>query len=325
MDPRIHQAPPRMYASKKKKRFSWTWVYIVLASMILLYFTLFLLVVPERPYKSFLVKGDRPLVIAHRGGAALAPENTMVAFAKAQSIGVDAIEYDVHMTKDGQLVVIHDETVDRTTNGKGRVDQFTLHELRQLDAAHSFQDIRGNYIYRGQGVKIPTVEEVLLKFSNIRHNIEIKDAYPIGAESEIEEKLWKLIKDYGMEDQVLVVSFSEDIMVRFNQFALGKVAIAAPKQETTRFVVYHKLFLNRLYRPTSDALQIPTEANLFNLTEHRLIKGAQKLNIRVYYWTIDDEQTMRELLLRGADGLITNRPDLLIRVINEMEALNGNH
>lgn len=325
MDPRIHQAPPRMYTAKKRKRFSWKWVYIVLTGIILLYFTLFLLVVPERPYKSFLAKGDRPLVIAHRGGAALAPENTMIAFEKSQSIGVDVIEYDVHMSKDGQLVVIHDETVDRTTNGKGRVDQFNLNELRQLDAAYSFQDIRGNYIYRGQGVKIPTVEEVFLQFGNIRHNIEIKDAYPIGAESEIEEKLWELIKNYGMEDKVLVVSFSEDIIVRFNQLTLGKVAIAAPKQEVTRFVVYHKLFLNRLYRPTSDAFQIPTEANLFDLMEHRLIKGAHKLNIRVYYWTIDDEQTMRELLLRGADGLITNRPDLLIRVINEMEALNGNH
>lgn len=325
MEPRIHQAPPRMYTTKRRKRFSWKWVYILMAGIILLYFALFLLVVPERPDKPFLGNEDRPLVIAHRGGAALAPENTMVAFAKAQSIGVDVIEYDIHMTKDGELVVIHDETVDRTTNGEGRVDELTLQELRQLDAAHSFRDIRGNYIYRGQGVMIPTVEEVFQQFDNIRHNIEIKDAYPLGAESEIEEKLWKLIERHGMEDQVLVVSFSEPIMQRFNQFAQGRVALAAPKQEITRFVVYHKLFLNRLYKPASDVFQMPTEAGLFNLMERRLIQGAQKLNIQVYYWTIDDERTMRELLMRGADGLITNRPDLLIRVINEMEALHGNH
>lgn len=324
MEPRVHQAP-RMYTTKKKRRFSLKWVFILFASIFILYFALFLLIVPERPDKPFLANGDKPLVIAHRGGAALAPENTLVAFEKSRSIGVDVIEYDIHMTKDGQLVVIHDETIDRTTNGEGRVDEFTLNEILQFDAAHRFQDIRGNYIYRGQEVKIPTVEEVFQQFDDIRHNIEIKEAYPVGSQSEIEEKLWQLIERYGMEDQVLVVSYSESIMERFNEFAQDRVAIAASKQESTRFGVYHKLFLNRLYKPSSDIFHVPTETRIFNLKDIRLIRGAHKLNMQVHYWTIDDEQTMRDLIILGADGIITNRPDLLIRVIHEMEALHGNN
>jgi glycerophosphoryl diester phosphodiesterase len=327
MEPRIHQAPT-IYRSKKRKKFSLKWFSIIITVLVLLYLVLFLLVVPERPDKAFFANGGEPLVLAHRGGASLAPENTLVAFEKARSIGVDAIEFDVRATKDGHLVVIHDETVDRTTNGEGRVDEMNLQEIRQLDAAYSFQDIRGNYIYRGQGFKIPTVEEVFQKFGNMRMNIELKETEmketePRETVAEMERKLWELIEQYGMQNKVLVVTFSKDIADRFRHFSQGRVATAAPKAEVTRFVVYHKLFLNRLYKPESDAFQIPTEKSGINLVDQRLINGAHDLNMPVHYWTVDNEQLMVELLQRGADGILTNRPDLLIRVINEMEALDG--
>jgi glycerophosphoryl diester phosphodiesterase len=327
MEPRIHQAP-MIYQGKKRKRFSLKWFSIIITCIILLYLALFLLVVPERADRPFFENGGKPLVLAHRGGASLAPENTLIAFEKARSIGVDVIEFDVQATKDGHLVVIHDETVDRTTNGEGRVDELSLKEIRQLDAAYSFQDIRGNYIYRGQDVKIPTVEEVFQQFGNMRMNIEMKqtefkETEPKETVAEMERKLWELIEKYGMQDKVLFATFSHAIADRFKYFSQGRVATVAPKPEVTRFVVYHKLFLNRLYKPESDAFQIPTERSGVNLVDGRLINGAHDLNMPVHYWTIDSEEMMIALLQRGADGILTNRPDLLIRVINEMEALDG--
>src|SRR5699024_4611846 len=115
------------------------------------------------------------LVIAHRGGRGLAPEGTLTAFDQAVSLGVDVLEFDTHLTKDGHLVVIHDDTVDRTTNGTGKVNELTLEEVQNLDAGYSFTDEEDEYVFRDQGVYIPTVEEVFQKYPNMRHLIELKD------------------------------------------------------------------------------------------------------------------------------------------------------
>lgn len=321
MNTRVHKAP-KIYQTKNKKKLTLKRILIVVVALAFIYVFLILFVVPERPHKPFFDEA-KPLVIAHRGGN-LAPENTLVAFEKARSLGVGIIEMDVQMTKDGHLVVIHDLEVDRTTNGKGNVNELNLAEIRQLDAAYRFQDIRGRYIYRNQGIQIPTVEEVFQQFGDTRLIIEIKEADYSEINNVLEKKLWELIERYDMQENVLVFSFSEEIKQRFNQYAQDRVALGASKQEVTRFVFYHKLFLNRLYRPQSDALLIQPQANiLFNLKDKRLIKGANRLNMEIYYWTVDDEQLMRDLLDRGAHGIISNRPELLIRVIHEMEVTNG--
>lgn len=321
MDTRIHTAPT-VYKRKNKKKLTAKRIVIGLFTLLLLYVSLFLLVVPERPDKPFFQK-KKPLVIAHRGGASLAPENTLVAFEKARKLGVDAIELDVQMTRDGHLVVIHDDTVERTTDGEGEVNQLTLAQLKELDAAYRFQDIRGRYIYRGQGIQIPTLEEVFQQFGDMRLIIDIKEADYSHIDGELEKKLWELIERYEMQDKVLVYSFSDESISKFNQYAQGQVALGASRQEVTRFVFYHKLFLNRLYRPQTDAFLVQPQVAIFNLKDKRLIDGAERLNMDVYYWTIDDEQEMRALLERGAHGIITSRPDLLLRVIHEMEVTNG--
>lgn len=321
MDTRIHTAP-KIYKQKNKKKITTKRIIIGLLIFFILYFSLFLLVVPERPDKPFF-QLNKPLVIAHRGGASLAPENTLVAFEKARKLGVDAIELDVQMTKDGHLVVIHDETVERTTNGEGEVKQLTLAQIKQLDAAYRFQDIRGRYIYRGQGIQIPTLEEVFQQFGDMHIIIDIKEADYSHINQELEKHLWELIERYHMQDKVLIYSFSEEIITNFDRYAQGQVALGAPRQEVTRFVFYHKLFLNRLYRPQTDAFLVQPQVTIFNLKDKRLIDGSERLNMDLYYWTIDDEQEMRALLERGAHGIITSRPDLLLRVIHEMEVTNG--
>jgi len=262
----------------------------------------------------------KPLLLAHQGGELLAPTNTMAAFDKADAIGgCDFFDVDVHMTKDGYLVGIHDETVDRTTNGQGRVDAYTLQELKEFDAGYHFQDLEGNFSYRGKGVKILALEEIFSKYGEKYYlHFEIKDTYPKNGPSQIEEKLWQLIQKYHMEKRVIVASFQQDIVDRFNQLARGQVVMGAGRAEITQFVLAHRLYLPGFYRHKSNVLEIPTASNRFNLKDPRLIKGAHRLGMEVYYWTIDDPVEMKELIKLGADGLFTNRPDLLKSLLEEM-------
>lgn len=264
----------------------------------------------------------RPLHFAHQGGELLAPTNTMAAFALADELGgCDFFDVDVHLTRDEIVVGIHDETVDRTTNGHGRVDTFTLAELQELDAGYFFQDLQGQLSYRGKGVTILAVEELLRTYAT-RYCIhfEIKDTYPKGGPSRIEEKLWQLIQQYHLEQRVIVASFQQEIVDRFNQLAGGKVVMGAGRAEIRQFVLAHKFFLPGFYRRRSQVLEIPTRGGGFNLKDRKLIAGAHRLGMEVYYWTIDDPAEMRELIELGADGLFTNRPDLLKAVLTEVRA-----
>ncbi len=262
----------------------------------------------------------KPVMLTHQGGELLAPTNTIAAFDHAHEIGgSDFFDIDVHLSKDGYLVGIHDETVDRTTNGHGRVDAYTLAELQALDAGYHFQDLQGQYSYRGKGVQILALEDIFKKYAHIYYlHFEVKDTYPKNGPSQIEEKLWALVQKYQMEKRVIVASFQQGIVDRFNTLAGGQVVMGAGKAEIAQFVLAHKLRLPGFYRRKSQVLEIPTASSGFNLKDRRLIEGAHRLGMAVYYWTIDDKDEMRELLEMGADGLFTNRPDILKELREEM-------
>lgn len=261
----------------------------------------------------------KPYILAHQGGELLAPSNTMAAFAVADAIGVDFLDIDVHMTKDGYLVGIHDSTVDRTTNGSGRVDSYTLANLQKLDAGYRFQDLRGAYSYRGKGVRIPELEEVFATYAAKCYlHFEVKDAYPKNGASQIEGKLWALIQKYSMQKRVIVGSFQQRIVDRFYQLAGGQVIMEAGREEVTNFVLAQKFRTPRLYRRRSHVLSIPLRGNGLNLNTRPLIERAHQLDMEVYYWTIDEPATMKELIEIGANGLFTNRPDLLKKLLLEM-------
>ncbi|MBM7693616.1 glycerophosphoryl diester phosphodiesterase [Peribacillus deserti] len=269
--------------------------------------------IPQKPF----FENSRPLVIAHQGGELLAPSNTMAAFDNAANLGVDVLETDLHITKDGHLVAIHDASVDRTTNGKGLVADLTLKEIQSLDAGYYFKDLNGNYSFRGKGVYIPTAEEIFKKFGHMRIEMEIKDDNPDERLDEMNEKLWVLIKKYHMEDKILVASFDQNIISSFTNYSKGKTAIAAGSQEVRKFVIFHKFFLPNLYSPRADVHQIPTAQSGFDLTEEKVMDGAKRRGQNIHYWTIDDKATMKKLLSSGADGILTNRPDLLLQLVKE--------
>ncbi len=267
-------------------------------------------VVKPRPPRSFLQR-TRPLAFAHQGGAELAPSNTLPAFQKARDLGCDILELDIHGTADGEIVVIHDETVDRTTSGAGRVKDQTLAELKALDAGYRFSPDGTSHPYRGTGVTIPTLREVLETFPAARVNIEIKQEEP-----PIEAALVSLIREMNATDRVLVASVDDEVIQRFRRLA-PDVATSTSEKEVYLFVIGAWLHLTALLDPAFDALQVPPNSGTIPVVTHDVVEAAHSKNIQVHVWTIDEEEEMRRLLALGVDGIISDRPDLLMKVIKE--------
>ena len=228
----------------------------------------------------------RTLNIAHRGVSSLAPENTMVAFQKAVELGADGLELDVQFSKDGRLVVIHDEQLDRTTNGQGLVKDFTLAELRELDA--------GTWFSREfAGERIPTLEEVLVEFPGLHINIEIKSGvifYP-----GIEKAVLDTVQRYKLEENILISSF--------NHYSLAECKKINPD------VRIGILYMAGLYKPWDYAKKLGCYSihPLFYGVQPEIIMGCEQNGLAIYAWTVDDPKFMTALAKGGITAIITNR------------------
>lgn len=265
-------------------------------------------VLPEHNY----FKGDagRPLVIAHRGGAGLWPENTLYAFERASALGVDVIETDVRATADGELVILHDEGVGRTTDGAGRVGALTLAELKRLDAAYRFSTDGGrSFPLRGSGVSVPTLREVFAALPHMRFNIEPKQAAPPVA-----APLCRLIREHGMADRVLIASFSAATIGEFRR-ECPEVATSAATGEVASFLTLHGAGLAASYGPAMQALQVPEYAGAVRVLTRDFVEAAHGRNLRVHAWTVNAEGDMRRLVEMGVDGIMTDYPDRLLKVL----------
>jgi glycerophosphoryl diester phosphodiesterase len=251
---------------------------------------------------------DRPLFFAHRGGSLLAPENTLPAFERGVALGADALELDIQTTREGEIVVIHDPTVDRTTDGRGPVSGHVLDEIRRLDAGYRFTPDGGRtFPYRGQGVTIPTLREVLVRFPDRRVNVDLKQST-----SPREQRLWELIQELNAEDRVLVASGDLHApIVRFRRLTGGRVATSASAPEVRRFVIASAMRTARWLRPAYDALQVPETYRGIRVVSPRTIAAAHRLGLEVHVWTVDARADMERLLDMGVDGLMTDRPDIL--------------
>ena len=228
------------------------------------------------------------LVVAtgHRGAAALEPENTLRGIRRAIEIGVDQVEVDVHLTKDGKLVVMHDETVDRTTDGHGRVRDLTFEEIRSLDA--------------GKGEVVPTLQEVIsLVRGRVTLQVELKG---IG----VEEKAVEAVEEADITGEVVFTSFRHP--------ALKAVKRLNPSLETG--VLFYCLPID----PCRLAFDAEAEAIHPNIhfVDTEMVRRAHVLGLEVRAWNADDEEEMRRLIGAGVDGLGSNRPDLLVKVIQEL-------
>lgn len=262
---------------------------------------------PAHPYYQNV---DRPLVIAHQGGDGLWPGDTLFAFQHAANLGADVLEMDIHITRDGVLVVMHDETVDRTTDGSGEIESMTLAELKQLDAGYDWSPDGGQtFPYRGQGITVPTLEEIFQVFPDRRMTIEIKKT-----EASMAKPFCALIRQYDMQDKVLAASFHDERMQEFRA-ECPEVATSSAKNETTAFVLLTKPFLGRLYSPQFAALQVPEESSGITVMTAAFVRAAHERGLTVEPWTIDNPEQMKLYIAWGVDGIITDRPDLMLEVL----------
>jgi glycerophosphoryl diester phosphodiesterase len=253
-----------------------------------------------------------PVNFAHRGASARAPENTLEAFRLAVEAGAGGLELDVRMTRDGEVVVIHDATVDRVTDGSGAVAGMTLDEVRRFDAGYSFSPDGGRtFPYRGRGVRIPTLAEVYEEFPDAYVNADIKEAQP-----EAEEAVLSVIQD-AAEGRTLVASTDHAVLRRFRKVSGGRISTGASRREIAAFYVLSRLHLEALVSPAYEALQVPVEHRGIKLVTPRFVRAAHSRGVRVDVWTINDVAEMNQLLDLGVDVIMTDRPEVLESLLRE--------
>jgi glycerophosphoryl diester phosphodiesterase len=286
---------------------------IFLAVGIVIYLIALITAKPAPSYAWFTPQaGDhQPLVLAHQGGEGQWPSNTLLAFQNAARAGADVLDTDMHLTKDGVLILMHDETVDRTTDGAGAIRDLPLAEIKQLDAAYDFSlDDGRTYPYRGQGITVPTLEELFQAFPDKRFGIEIKQTEPI----ESAKRFCALIRQYQMQDKILVSSFRQENMDAFRK-ECPEVATSATENEVKLFYVLHLLGMTRAFTPSYSSFQVPEESGGIYLLTPQFISAARERNLPIVPWTINEEADLQHMIDLGVDGINTDYPDRLLELL----------
>ncbi|EJQ44478.1 hypothetical protein IEE_02668 [Bacillus cereus BAG5X1-1] len=258
--------------------------------------------VNEQKYTKAIHQSNHIKNIAHRGASAYAPEHTIAAYKLGQQLKGDYIEIDLQMTKDGHLVAMHDETLNRTTNGMGLVKEHTLEEIKKLNAGSFFNKKNSNLAKEEfESAKVPTLEEIIETFGhNANYYIETKspDEYP-----RMEEKLLEVINHYQINDKVIIQSFSEESLRKIHnlnaniplvQLLSYKKAVQLTESEIEKYKTYCiGLGMNYKY------------------IDATYVKTIQKFGLEVHPFTVDNEKDMKKLISWGVDGMFTNYPDRL--------------
>ena len=279
----------------------------------------------------------RPLNIAHQGGAREAPANTMYAFATAVRAGAHGLELDVHMTADGHVVVLHDSTVDRTTEGSGAVDSLTLEEVQRLDAAYWFVSGEGvvhglaptAYPLRGVATgdrppppshqpaafTIPTLAEVLVAFGGVHVNIDIKRTAPETAP--YEHAVADLVQRHDRTGDVIVGSFSDTALSQFKTIAPEVFTAAGPADSVAFWSAAQDQ--GGMALPNHLALQVPVRFEGLEVVTPAFVAAAHAHDLAIHVWTVDDAAEMARLLAMGVDGIVTDRPTVLAGVLAEAD------
>lgn len=255
------------------------------------------------------------LVVGHRGAAGVAPENTLPSLRRALEAGADTVEVDIQCTADDRLVLLHDPTLDRTTDGSGPVEEHTLEEVRTLDAGHGFTPDDGRtHPYRGEGVRVPTLAEA----------VELLEDRPLVVEVKSERggrRLGEWLEERPtVGRRVLVGGFSHSDVLPAARHARWR---GASRPEVTRYALLSKVGLGGVGRPDADALLVPERRGLLPIVTRRFVRRAHRDGLPVYVWTVNRPDAMRRLLDRGVDGILSDFPARLRRVLDGREARGG--
>lgn len=265
---------------------------------------------PPHPYFEQWRAQRFPIVIAHRGGKGLWPENTLYAFERAAAMGVDMLDMDVRSTADGVLVLMRDPEVNRTTDGTGLVTSLTLEKLQALDAGHNWSSDGGTtFPFRDQRITVPTLEEVFSALPDVHMSVEIKQS-----ELSLANSLCMLIREYGMKDKALVGSIKAEPLEQFRR-ECPTVATAGSEDEVRVFVYLNLVFLGAMYQPDFSALQVGEYRSGLRIVTPFFMETAHNRNMRVYVRTTDEEEDMQTLVNLSVDGIITGYPDRVLGLL----------
>ena len=332
-----------------KKRKALRIIGIILAALCV-FFAVINIIPPKKNVESnpFIVgEGQLPMIAAHRGGGECNPENTMLAFREAVSTyGVEIIESDLYLTKDGYLVYNHDDYIDETCNVNGDISfsevkelcknednrhyikDLTLSELQQYNFGYYFENKDGERIYKDEtdpqskGLQIATVEQLFEEFyvsnPDLMFIVEIKDSGERGYEAC--KILYETLERYPeYKDQIVVGTFHDEIEAELKS-KYPDIHRGAPTGTAAKFIVTQMFRVNIFDTGDFTCLQIPIDYDVgitLNLMKKTYIRRAHRRNIAVQYWTINDEETMRELIEMGCDCIMTDNPELLKSVLDE--------
>lgn len=247
---------------------------------------------------------DRPIVMGHRGSAGDRPENTLLSFETALAQGAQILESDIHLTRDGVPILLHDPRLERTTDGKGDASEHTWAELGTLDAGIRFEDEHGNTPFRGKGVRIPSLEEAFERFPDARFNLEIKCAGFKGIRATLD-----LVERFDRADRTLLAA-GEDAIMRDLRTALKthntRPAVGASLREIVAAIT--SALGDEEMPPGVMALQIPSSFGGKPLATPEFVEHAHANGVQVHVWTVNDLDEIEALLDLGVDGIITDYP-----------------
>lgn len=251
---------------------------------------------------------EHPIRFAHRGSRILWPENTWHAFDHAvEDLGYQYVETDVQVTADGVVLVFHDDTLERCTNGVGKVAEWRWEDLRHLDAAYNFSPDGESFPLRGLGVGISRLEDTLGRYPDVFFNIDLKADGTEWATADV-------VKKMDREDSVLIGAFSDRRIARFRRITKGRVATSAGPRDS--LAMYAASRLGRGIPARADAYQLPYKTKGV-AADRRLIDAVHTAGKQIHLWTVNDRHEMEKFLDLGVDGIITDRPDLLNEVMEE--------
>jgi glycerophosphoryl diester phosphodiesterase len=254
--------------------------------------------------------GPKPRLFGHRGAAGLAPENTLVSFRRARHEGADIFEIDVHATADGEIVVIHDPTLDRTSDGVGPVASLSVAQLARVDAGFRFTPDGGRtFPYRGRGVKVPLLVDLMREFPDVPLNIEIKQGMP-----EIVTEVVALVRRARAP---VVLAAEHDAIMRQIRSVSPDIPTSLAAGEVAAFIAAIAAGERPMLPEGAVALQVPPRFGDVTLVSAVTVAAAHALGAEVHVWTINDAEEMRALIALGCDGIITDFPGLARAVIDE--------
>ena len=252
-------------------------------------------------------ESSRPLIFAHRGGAKLAPENTLAAFENGMRLGADGVELDVRLSSDGVPVVFHDPDLSRTTDRSGLVSALTASELARVDAGYRFEN-GGAHPFRAQGVGVPSLESVLRRLPAARVIVEMK-----GDQIELSPAVADVIRRTSAVDRVCVGSFSQRMLDRLRQED-PEITTSASQAEA-RWTL-HRSWLRwpLASRRPFVAFQVPERAGRLRVVTPAFIRQVHREGRVLQVWVVDAADVARRLLAWGVDGLISDRPDVTVPI-----------